>query len=78
MSFQALLSLLLPRNTRLRAEIEEVLDVALVRQQAEHGALDFDHYARFVVSVMARICAPVRDSSIRELLQIKEVVPLFR
>ncbi|CAN7995270.1 unnamed protein product [Ixodes hexagonus] len=75
---ERLLSLLLPHNTRLRAEIEEGLDVGLVRQQAEHGALDFDHYARLLVSLMARMCAPVRDASVRDLLKVQGVVPLFR
>lgn len=75
---EVLLSLLMPYSTRMREEIEQVLDVDLIRQQAEHGTLDFHGYARHVISLMARMCAPVRDSSIKELLEIKETVPLFK
>lgn len=38
---QTLLSLLLPHNTKLKEEIEEVLDVELIQQQVENGSLDF-------------------------------------
>ncbi|RWS30740.1 T-complex protein 11-like protein 1 [Leptotrombidium deliense] len=73
-----LLSFLLPQHTRLKQEIEEILDLDLIKQQAENGALDFQRYAQYVLSVMARLCAPVRDEKIRELTQTTEVVPLFR
>uniref|UniRef100_A0A4W5QGP2 Uncharacterized protein n=1 Tax=Hucho hucho TaxID=62062 RepID=A0A4W5QGP2_9TELE len=33
------LSLLLPGHVRLRAEVEEILDLDLIQQQADHGAL---------------------------------------
>lgn len=75
---EILLDLVMPYSKRLREEIEQVLDVELIRQQAEHGTLDFLAYARHVISLMARMCAPIRDASIKELLEIKEVVPLFR
>ncbi|RWS15256.1 T-complex protein 11-like protein 1 [Dinothrombium tinctorium] len=73
-----LLSFLLPQHTRLKQEIEEILDLDLIKQQAENGALDFQRYAQYILSVMARLCAPVRDEKIRELTQTTEVVPLFR
>lgn len=38
---QTLLSLLLPHNTKLKEEIEEVLDVELIQQQVENASLDF-------------------------------------
>ncbi|KAI1303004.1 T-complex protein 11-like protein 1 [Halotydeus destructor] len=75
---QDLSSLLLPQHTKLKQEIEEILDIDLIKQQAENGALDFQRYAQYVLSVMARLCAPVRDERIRELTQTSEVVPLFR
>lgn len=75
---QGLLSLLLPHNNKLKQQINEVLDIDLIRQQAEKGALDFQYYAQYVISVMSRMCAPVRDEEIRDLMKITEVVPLFR
>lgn len=38
---QALMSLLLPRHTKLKQEINEVLDAELIKQQAQHGTLNF-------------------------------------
>lgn len=73
-----LLSLLLPQHTKLKQEIEEILDLDLIKQQAENGALDFPRYAQYVLSVMARLCAPIRDDRIRELTQTNDVVSLFR
>jgi len=35
------MSLLLPRHTKLKQEINEVLDNELIKQQAEHGTLNF-------------------------------------
>lgn len=71
-------SLLLPQHTRLKTEIDEILDIELIKQQAENGTLDFNRYAQYVLSVMARLCAPVRDEKIRQLTQTSDVVPLFR
>ncbi|CAG2119678.1 unnamed protein product, partial [Medioppia subpectinata] len=73
-----LLSLLLPQHTRLQQEIEEILDLDLILQQADNGILDFQRYAQYILSVCARLCAPVRDEKIRELTQTDDVVPLFR
>lgn len=36
-----LLELLLPQHTKIRQQISEVLDIDLIRQQANAGALDF-------------------------------------
>ncbi|XP_063237869.1 T-complex protein 11-like protein 1 [Bacillus rossius redtenbacheri] len=74
----SLLSLLLPQHTKLRQEINEILDVDLIRQQAEAGILDFPNYAHYVISVMGKLCAPVRDDKIKELTETKEIVPVFR
>lgn len=73
-----LLSLLLPQHTRLKQEIEEIIDLDLILQQAENGILDFQRYAQYILSVCARLCAPVRDETIRKLTQTSEIVPLFR
>lgn len=73
-----LMSFLLPQHTRLKQEIDEILDLDLIKKQAENGALDFQRYAHYVLSVMARLCAPLRDEKIRHLTQTTEVVPLFR
>ncbi|XP_014662644.1 PREDICTED: T-complex protein 11-like protein 1 isoform X2 [Priapulus caudatus] len=75
---EGLISLLLPQHTRLRSQVNEVLDLDLIRQKAEHDAIDINIYAQFILSVMAKLCAPVWDDKIKELTEIKEIVPLYR
>lgn len=71
-------SLLLPHHVKLRAEIDEVLDMALIRQQVDHGALELRRLAGYVIDAMANLCAPVRDSQVRALRQLEEPVELLR
>ncbi|XP_038620525.1 T-complex protein 11-like protein 1 [Tachyglossus aculeatus] len=75
---ETLLSFLLPGHTRLRNQISEVLDLDLIKQQAENGALDISRLAEFIIGMMGTLCAPARDEEIKKLNDIKEIVPLFR
>lgn len=75
---QNLLMLLLPQHTKIKEEIVEILDAALIRQQVEKRVLDFQHYAQYVITVMGKLCAPIRDEKIRELTQTQGVVPMFK
>lgn len=38
---EGLLGLLLPQHAKLKQQISEVLDIQLIKQQAEQGTLDF-------------------------------------
>jgi predicted phosphoadenosine phosphosulfate sulfurtransferase len=71
-------TLLLPQHQRLKVHIEEVLDLDLIQQKAENEAMDIMYYADFILSIMSRLCAPVRDEQITKLKEVKEVVPLFK
>uniref|UniRef100_A0A8C0C3U5 T-complex 11 like 1 n=1 Tax=Buteo japonicus TaxID=224669 RepID=A0A8C0C3U5_9AVES len=73
-----LLSFLLPGHTRLRSQIMEVLDLDLIKQEAENGALDISKLVEFVIGMMGTLCAPARDEEIKKLKDIHEIVPLFR
>ncbi|XP_007646656.1 T-complex protein 11 X-linked protein 2 [Cricetulus griseus] len=75
---QILVSLLLPRQNRLKNEIEEALDMDLLRQETEHGALDVPHLSNYILNLMALLCAPVRDEAVQELESIKDPVELLR
>ncbi|XP_010221617.1 PREDICTED: T-complex protein 11 homolog [Tinamus guttatus] len=75
---EALLSLLLPRHDRLRRQIEEALDLELLRQEAEHGALDVGSVAARVLDTMAALCAPARDEDVRALRSLADPVQLLR
>lgn len=69
---------MLPHHAKIRENLKEVLDIDLIKQQAEKGVLDFHHYAQYVISIMSKVCAPVRDEKIRELSQKTDVIEIFQ
>ncbi|KAM9577710.1 T-complex protein 11-like X-linked protein 2 [Trichechus inunguis] len=73
-----LLSLLLPRQNRLKNEIEEALDTDLLKQEAEHGALDVPHLSNYILNLMTLLCAPVRDEEVQKLENITDPVHLLK
>ncbi|XP_035424961.1 T-complex protein 11 homolog isoform X3 [Cygnus atratus] len=75
---EALLSLLLPRHNQLRSQIEEALDVELIQQEAEHGALDIRGLATYILDTMAMLCAPVRDEDVQGLQSLSDPAQLLR
>ena len=75
-----LVRMLLPSQHRIKANIMERLDLDLIKQQAENGVLDFYSYAAYVLDLMGKLCAPVRDDELNALKEIdkKDVVKLFQ
>lgn len=66
------------RKTSIHTQIEETLDMSLLRQQAENETLDISVVSVFVIDTMASICAPVRDSDVTALRSITDVPDLFK
>uniref|UniRef100_A0A2K5DMZ3 T-complex 11 family, X-linked 2 n=1 Tax=Aotus nancymaae TaxID=37293 RepID=A0A2K5DMZ3_AOTNA len=62
----------------LRNEIEEALDTDLLKQEAEHGALDVPRLSNYILNLMALLCAPVRDEAVQKLETITDPVRLLR
>lgn len=75
---QNMLSLLLPHHNSLRAQINEVLDLDLIKQQASHYILDISRLAQFVVGILSKLCAPARDEQAKKILQNEDLVDLFK
>ncbi|XP_034726460.1 T-complex protein 11-like protein 2 [Etheostoma cragini] len=71
-------SLLLPAHVRLRSQLDEVLDMELIQQEVDHGALDLHRLAGYIISTMASLCAPVRDPAVRALRDLRDPVELLR
>lgn len=71
-------SLLLPGHVRLRSEMDERLDMELIQQEVDHGALDLHRLAGYIINTMASLCAPVRDPQVRALRDLKDPVELLR
>lgn len=74
----SLVGLLLPSQHRIKDAIMEHLDLDLIAQQASNGVLDVKSYSNYVLDLMGKLCAPVRDDEIAELKTIADVVPLFQ
>ncbi|XP_008570635.1 PREDICTED: T-complex protein 11 homolog isoform X1 [Galeopterus variegatus] len=75
---EILLSLLLPRQNRLRSEVEEALDMDFLKQKAEYGALDVPYLSKYILNLMTLLCAPVRDEAVQKLENITDPVRLLR
>uniref|UniRef100_A0A8D0GBQ9 T-complex 11 like 2 n=1 Tax=Sphenodon punctatus TaxID=8508 RepID=A0A8D0GBQ9_SPHPU len=75
---EILLSFLNPGANRIRNQICEVLDTDLIRQQAEHNAVDIHGLASYVINTMGKLCAPVRDDDIKQLKATGNIVELLR
>lgn len=59
-------------------QICEVLDTDLIRQQAEHNAVDIPGLANYIINTMGKLCAPVRDNDIKQLKATDNIVELLR
>lgn len=70
--------LVLSHHSKIKENIKEVLDIDLIQQQAEKGVLDFRHYANYIISIMGKVCAPVRDEKIQELKEKEDVIETFK
>lgn len=55
-----------------------MLDIDLIRQQAEKGVLNFHQYAQYIIGIMGKVCAPVRDENIEKLMQCTDVIETFK
>lgn len=76
---ETLLSFLNPGANRMRTQIMEVLDIDLIRQQADNDAIDIQGLASYIISIMGKLCAPLRDEEIKKLRQNTDnIVILFR
>ena len=75
---QNMLLLLLPHHNSLRGQINDVLDLELIQQQAGHQILDISKLGHFVVGILSKLCAPARDEQVKKILEKQDIVDLFR
>ncbi|ESO89190.1 hypothetical protein LOTGIDRAFT_106210, partial [Lottia gigantea] len=75
---ETLSMILPPQCERLKKQMDEVLDLELIKQKMEHEVFDMFYYSDYVLGIMARLCAPVRDDDIAKLKTVKEIIPLFK
>ncbi|KAM6987033.1 T-complex protein 11-like protein 2 [Aplochiton taeniatus] len=76
---EILLSFLNPGANRMRTQIMEVLDIDLIGQQADNEVVDIQGLASYVITVMGKMCAPVRDEEVKKLRESPDnIVILFK
>jgi len=75
---QMLMELAGLKRNHFHSQIEETLDFELFQQQAEAETFDIAEVAAFIISIMAKTCAPARDDQIRSLQQIEDLAQLFK
>ncbi|KAL3048180.1 hypothetical protein OYC64_006870 [Pagothenia borchgrevinki] len=76
---EILLSFLNPGPNRMRTQIMEVLDMDLIRQQADNNAVDIQGLASYIISTMGKLCCPIRDEEMKKLSQNSDnMVTMFR
>ncbi|TNN56249.1 T-complex protein 11-like protein 2 [Liparis tanakae] len=63
----------------MRTQITEVLNMDLIRQQADNDAVDIQGLASYIINTMGKLCAPVRDEEIEKLRESPDnIVALFK
>eukprot|EP00066_Takifugu_rubripes_P007366 XP_003972835.1 PREDICTED: T-complex protein 11-like protein 2 [Takifugu rubripes] len=76
---EILLSFLNPGANRMRTQIMEVLDIELIRQQADNDAVDIQGLASYIINTMGKLCTPARDEDVKKLRESTDnIVTLFR
>ena len=70
---ETMIGLLLPSQTRVKDVITEKLDIDLIAQQAANNVLDVKAHALFIIDLMGKLCAPVRDEVINIFLKCEIV-----
>lgn len=75
---QKILELLLPQHSRLKQEVEDKLDLKVIDQLTHVHTFKPIDYGHYILSVLSKLCAPVRDEKLRELSETNDVVQLFR
>ncbi|XP_060925109.1 T-complex protein 11 X-linked protein 2-like [Limanda limanda] len=67
-----LLLMLLPRHVRLRTQIDESLDMELIKKAADYGLLDVPGLMLYVIETVASMSAPGRIPEILALKDLKD------
>ena len=75
---QKIIELLLPQHARLKQDIEDKLDAQMIDQLTRCDSFSLLDYGKYILSVLAKLCAPVRDEKLKELSQLDDIVLLYR
>lgn len=65
-------------NTALKEQVDEVLDVRLIKQEVDHGCFELGECAKFIIIIMGKLCAPQRDEQLNKLKDLTGIAPTLR
>jgi hypothetical protein len=69
---------LLPNHSKLKEQIDQILDMELIKQQMSNETFEYHKYAMFICDVMSKLCAPIRDESIAKIKTLTDPIELFK
>lgn len=75
---QKMIDLLLPQHSKLKQDIQDRMDPQVIDQLSRVHSLDLIDYSRYILDVLSKLCAPVRDEKIQELAGTTDIVQLYR
>lgn len=75
---QKMIDLLLPQHSKLKQDIQDRMDPQVIDQLSRVHSLDLMDYSRYILDVLSKLCAPVRDEKIQELAATTDIVQLYR
>uniref|UniRef100_A0A914IG85 Uncharacterized protein n=1 Tax=Globodera rostochiensis TaxID=31243 RepID=A0A914IG85_GLORO len=58
--------------------VHEIIDLDKLRSLFDQGILDFEPVLKAILSVMERLCAPIRDEVIADLKEEADIIKLFK
>lgn len=73
-----IIDLLLPQHTRLKQDIEDKLEAQIIDQLSKVDSLNLLDYARYILELLSKLCAPVRDEKLKELSETSDLITLYR
>lgn len=50
----------------------------ILKEEAEHGALNVPHLSKYILNMMTLLCAPVRDEAVQKLENVTDSIWLLR
>ncbi|CAA91410.2 T-complex protein 11-like protein 1 [Caenorhabditis elegans] len=69
--------ILTAQHTRLKAEINSMLDETALRGKLDQGQLDIKKVMKYIVDLCSRLCSPARDVKVAELRTRTDVIDIF-
>ncbi|UJR13500.1 hypothetical protein I4U23_000514 [Adineta vaga] len=71
-------TLVLPHQTTLKSQIDEAMDLEIIKRRFEANAADPNEYTKYFLYMMSTLCAECRDENIAKLRTINDPAECFR